>query len=700
MERASFQQVKEALLEDPEGAMDLFSNKGNKNPGLHRQLGGGNLAIALPQGYTINRGTLDMATATARVYLAGPGGKEEVLVIRQLIRKAEQVQLAWIDFPQGILGTPRLFPSWNWIKRPLERAGVAPPDEWRTPGGTNGFTQTLPEDSPLNVFFRKIGNKLLIGSFLGEKSPAALESACTVDAIGAELSATNTWWRQYWAASPALRLPDPVLQEIADFGLYKQACVTPPHAAASGLQGPFLEHYQMPPWGGDFHFNINVQMIYASALASNHPEHLEPLWEMMNSWLPKLLERGEKYYGRKNAIFLPTAMDDRGGMRGGFSPGMIDQANIAWMADIAWRHYRYTGDKEILEQTAWPFLIGAFEAYDVTLEESIGEDGRRSFNLPVSVSPEYGGMALHRAWGRNASFQLAAFHTVLRILPTAAKILNKPINPRWQEVSAHLPPYSIIDDVWMPEHQTAGARIALWDGQDLDGSHRHHSHLAGIYPFRTIDPDDPSQREILKRTLENWVFKGAGNWMGWSLPWASMIWSRVGNADAAVKWMHYWADNYVNEGGASLAFLDIPTVAVGADIRFPANGDLYPWEVKPAVSREKMQMDACMGALSAVLELLVQNTPDGTVKVIPNIPKGWKTLSFSNILTEGAFLVSASVKEGRSSNIKIKSTRGGLLKLKHGLGTSFKLNGKTISDAPEVLEYETEKNEEVILTAE
>src|SRR5690606_11608574 len=202
----------------------------------------------------------------------------------------------------------------------------------------------------------------------------------------------------------------------------------------------------------------------------NHPDHLIPLWEMINSWLPQLLERGEKYYGRKNAIFLPTAMDDRGEMRGGFSAGMIDQANVAWMAHLAWRHYRYTGNKELLEQTAWPLLIGAFEAYDSTLEETSDETGRKVFNLPVSVSPEYGGGALHRAWGRNASFQLAAFHAVLSILPKAAKVLSKPVNPRWEEVARHLPPYSIINDVWMPEHQTAGPRIALWEGQDLEGS--------------------------------------------------------------------------------------------------------------------------------------------------------------------------------------------------------------------------------------
>src|SRR5690606_11375583 len=105
-------------------------------------------------------------------------------------------------------------------------------------------------DPSLNVFFRKTGTRLLIGSFLGKKSPLELGQELAGGLSDDEVEASSAWWRQYWSASPALRLPDPVLQEIADFGLYKQACITPPQAAASGLQGPFLEHYQMPPWGG------------------------------------------------------------------------------------------------------------------------------------------------------------------------------------------------------------------------------------------------------------------------------------------------------------------------------------------------------------------------------------------------------------------------------------------------------------------
>src|SRR5690606_18109395 len=110
LDRVRFQQVKEALTDGE--TMSGLLNKRNKSLGLHRQLGGGNLEIVFPQGYTVSRGTLDMATASGRIYLAGPGGQEEMIVVRQLIRGAKQVQLAWIDFPGDIQGSFQLLPSW------------------------------------------------------------------------------------------------------------------------------------------------------------------------------------------------------------------------------------------------------------------------------------------------------------------------------------------------------------------------------------------------------------------------------------------------------------------------------------------------------------------------------------------------------------------------------------------------------------
>jgi hypothetical protein len=82
---------------------------------------------------------------------------------------------------------------------------------------------------------------------------------------------------------------------------------------------------------------------------------------------------------------------------------------------------------------------------------------------------------------------------------------------------------------------------------------------------------------------------------------------------------------------------------------------------------EVMQMDATMGFLIAITELLVQNRHDG-IYVLPKLPRRWKTLTFDGIRTEGAFLVGATVENGKTTQVRVKSEKGGHLSLHPGFG--------------------------------
>jgi alpha-L-fucosidase 2 len=205
---------------------------------------------------------------------------------------------------------------------------------------------------------------------------------------------------------------------------------------------------------------------------------------------------------------LPHAVDDRGHVVGTFWAGTIDHACTAWMAQLAWLHYRYTLEEDILREVAWPLLNGAFNGYWGMLEEVAAPDGSKRFSLPVSVSPEYNASAMD-AWGRDASFQLAALHMIAGILPRAARALGEPEDPRWTQVRERLPPYTLIARSAIP-HVEEGPHIGLWQGQDLDVSHRHHSHLAAIFPFRTVDPFDPAHEAVVRQSLRHWLRAGSG----------------------------------------------------------------------------------------------------------------------------------------------------------------------------------------------
>jgi hypothetical protein len=551
------------------------------------------------------------------------------------------------------------------VKDDLIKYDVKPPEVWEE-GNSGGFIQSLPEDAPLAVAYKKDNSRIIMSTALEPEARASAKSKIENFDWQAIRDETNQWWDQYWKDVPKIRLPDPVLQEIVDYGQYKLACVTPPQGIPCSLQGPFNEEYQLPPWSNDYHFNINIEMIYWPALASNRLSHLNPLWNMIQSWWPQLSSNGEKFFRQEGAIMLPHAVDDRCQVVGTFWTGTIDHACTAWMSQLAWMHYRYSMDEDILKNIAWPLMVGAFEGYWAMLEEVRGKEGKKKLSLPVSVSPEFKGSRMD-AWGRDASFQLAALHMVAENLIRAASVLDREPDARWTLVMESLPPYTtIVGPRTLEWPEDKNERIALWEGMDLIESHRHHSYLSGIWPFMSYDPLDSAHQKIVRNTIQNWVLKGPGLWSGWCVPWASILHARVDHARAAVEWLHFWNRNFTNEGKGTLHNAAFPGTTL---IDSPDYRDYEPGQEH----HEVMQLDAGFGALSAVYELLVQDRR-GVIHVLPDIPSNWKTLTFDGILTEGGFKISAKLTEGIISEIVIDAQHDGHLNLAHGMGKRFKMN--------------------------
>jgi len=630
--KATFPRVR-ALLEasDEAGIRELFANppKNEFAPEQPYQLGGARLEIHFQDDARPITGTLK-ADGSLEITLRAPAGAETIV----RIECSMDDEVAWLENVEG--ARLHLRPTWEWVGEELEKCGVVAPHEIQIEDGL-GFVQELPQDDALALVVRKREGRLFIATALGEVEEAA--KAAVTRARQKPDTDSAYFWKQYWRDVPQVSLPDEGLQHFWNIALRKQAATTTPGRVAAGLQGPWMEEVRLPPWSNDYHFNINVQMIYWPALATNRLEHLNPLWDMLRDWLPKLRENGEKFFGREGALMLPHSVDDWCQVTGTFWTGTIDHACTAWMAQMAWLHYRYGLDETILCEVAWPLLNGAFEGY-WAMHETI--DGK--FSLPIGVSPEYRGDDMN-AWGRDASFQLAAWQMIAQILPRAATALDEEeeIDSRWREVEEKLPPYTLVNN-----------RIGLWEGLELEESHRHHAHLSAIWPFASIDPLAEQHWRIVADSIQFWNKVGAGNWTGWCIPWASILCSRLNLADAAVAWLHWMLDNFTNVGWGTLHNADFPGCEAWHD------GSLLS-RVKPE-NAEVMQMDATMGFITAITELLVQNRRDG-IHVLPAIPRRWRGLSFDGIRCEGAFLVGADVKDGAVVEVRVKSEKGGVLRL-------------------------------------
>ncbi|MCX7003293.1 MAG: hypothetical protein NTV22_08480 [bacterium] len=640
------------------------------------QLGGGRLELTFSDGFKPYRAAVYPRAAMIKIELRN--ADNQVAHVR--IRQAVDAELAWVTFDLRRCTTVRVraVPAWQFLQETLARHGVRPPELWRG-AHCGGFCQTLPEDAPLAMAWEQHGGQIVIATALGADAAAVARTRAHTADVPAATRTARVWWTRYWQDVPRLNLPDAALQHAYDYGIYKQACLTPPQGIAATLQGPFMEEYQLPPWSNDYHFNINVEMIYWPCLATNRLEHLQPLWNLLRTWLPAMRANGERFFGAPGALMLPHAVDDRGQVVGAFWAGTIDHACTAWMALLAWLHYRHGMDERVLRETAWPLLVGAFNGFWAMLEE-VKEGGHRRLSLPVSVSPEYNGSGMD-AWGRDASFQLAALHAVVAVMPRAAAVLGEKADPRWRAVREQLPPYTVCA---VPQHP-GEQRIALWHGQDLAGSHRHHSHLASMYPFCTIEPLDEQHRAIVARSLNHWTAMGPGAWTGWCLPWAATICARCGLVDAAVTWLQFWKNNFTNVGHGTLHNADFPGCTAWDD------GALWqPGFQKVQPFPEVMQMDAGMGAVTAILELLVQCCGE-EIRVLPRLPKGWHTLAFDGIRTEGAFLVGATVEDGRVVEVRVTSLAGAPLRLRHGLRGAWTVDGQIQRGA--LLVTPTKKNQ-------
>ena len=634
---ATFLRVRELLeANDESGLRELFANapkdKDAATPSQPYQIGGGRLEIRFKDEARPMAGTLK-ADGSLEITLRNAAGDERIV----RIECSMDDEVAWLENVEG--AQLRLHPTWEWVGAKLEKLGVVAPHQIGIEDGL-GFVQELPDDDALALVVRKREGRLFIATALGEVEEAA--KAAVTRARQKPDTDSAYFWKRYWRDVPRVELPDAELQHFWEIALRKQAGLTTPHGVAATLQGPWMEEVQLPPWSNDYHFNINAQLIYWPALATNRLEHFDPLWKMIREWMPQLRENGEKFFGRKGALMLPHAVDDWCQVVGNFWPGTIDHACTAWMAQMAWLHYRYSLDETILKEIAWPLLNGAFEGY-WAMHETIGN----KFSLPISVSPEYRGDSM-KAWGRDASFQLAAWHMVAQNLSHAAAVLNQPIDARWREVEEKLPDYTLVN-----------GRISLWDGLELEESHRHHSHLAGVWPFASIDPLAPPHWKTVADSVAYWNKTGAGNWAGWCVPWASILCSRLNLADAATTWLHWMLDNFTNVGWGTLHNADFAGTSAFHD------GSLHSG-AKPA-NKEVMQMDATMGFITAITELLVQNRRDG-IYVLPAIPRRWREFSFDGIRTEGAFTVGASVEGGRVVEVRVRSEKGGKLRLHPRVG--------------------------------
>ncbi|HEO70266.1 MAG TPA: glycoside hydrolase family 95 protein [Candidatus Hydrogenedentes bacterium] len=439
------------------------------------------------------------------------------------------------------------------------------------------------------------------------------------------------------------------------YGRYLLISSSRPGTMPANLQGIWCDHFQAP-WNADYHHNINDQMNYWPAEACNLAECHLPFIR----YIETLREPGRKtakiHYGADGWV-VHTISNVWGYTSPGEHPGWGQfTAAGAWLCQHLWEHYAFGGDEAYLAEV-YPVMKDSAAFY---LDFLVEEPGHGWLVTAPSNSPEN---AFRAADGQEArvcmgpSMDMQILWDLFTHCIEASETLGRDedFRARLYEARSKLAPPQIGKHGQLQEW--------LDDYDEPEPGHRHMSHLFALHPGSQITlRGTPELAQAARVSLERRLAHGGGH-TGWSRAWVINFWARLEEGDKALENIQ----------------------ALLANCTRPNLFDDHP----------PFQIDGNFGATAGIAEMLLQSH-DGTVSLLPALPKAWPTGRVVGLRARGGYEVAMTWRGGALVEAEVATDKTATLKLRVPAGQAI----VRIETDGAAVEFETGEDGVVAVSAE
>jgi len=415
------------------------------------------------------------------------------------------------------------------------------------------------------------------------------------------------------------------------FGRYLlQSCSGKRATLPANLQGMWCNGFA-PPWGSDYHTNINLQMNYWPAEVANMSDTVRPLIHFMKMLSRFGEETARELYGADGwVIHHTTNAFGRTGVHDLVQCGLFPMAG-PWMCLNLWEHYEYTADRAYLKEL-FPILKGAcLFVLDFLTEGPDGYLVTAPSNSPENtfIYTDNNGERKSEMFTYGATIDFEIIRSLFENTAYACGLLSEEaFAARLREVLRRLPPLRVSERY---------GTICEWirDYEEAEPGHRHISHLFGLYPADQINETDPVLYEAARRTIDRRLSHGGGA-TGWSRAWIINFFARL------------------RDGAAASHHLEQLMILSTAENLF----DMHP----------PFQIDGNFGGTAGICEMLLQShlgtTDARVITLLPALPPAWHNGKVSGLCARGGLLVDLVWKNNAPVKATVTASCDSTLRLK------------------------------------